>query len=221
MWNLYKKLLAFFLIFCGLAQCSMFAAASVTTTAADELVRLLGEIHTLRATFAQSLTNHRQVPLGPKTTGSMVLERPGKFRWEVLAPHQQLIIVSGEKMLSYDAELSQVVKRKVDYQRAGNPAMLLSGSMQSLVRSFVITKLKNHGQGIWFKLMPRGKRNQEGDYQWIELGFVGEKLQTMQIVDNLDQRSVINFGNLVINAKISPQSFIFTPPPNTEVFNAE
>ena len=159
--------------------------------------------------------------MGQKTTGTMMLERPGKFRWEITQPNKQLIIVNKNKTFLYDADLEQVVKRKVDYNNPSNPAMLLSSPVQSITLSFEISKLKKSGQDLWFELKPKTRKNQEAGYQWIKIQFINGRLNAMIIADNLDQKSQINFNNIVINIQISPKKFVFTPPPNTDVFDAD
>jgi outer membrane lipoprotein carrier protein len=196
------------------------SSLATTPTAADELAQLLNNIHTMQATFTQSLINERGTRIGTKTIGKLLLERPGKFRWEITEPNNQLIIINNDKMLSYDPDLSQLTKRKVDYRRPGSPALLLSSAVESLQQLLQIVKLEKQGKEIWFKLTPKAQKNQEIDYQWIKIGFINGKLAAMYIFDNLDQISLISFANIVINTTISSKKFTFIPPPNTEIFNS-
>ena len=205
-----------------------FVLASVTiqplfadTTAACELAQLMSNIHTMEAFFEQSLVNQHGSRIGTKTTGKMTLERPGKFRWEITQPNSQLIIINKDKMLSYDPDLSQLTKRKVNINQPGNPAMLLSSPVEILKQSFQIVKLKKSNQELWFKLTPKSQKGQGNGYQWLKIGFVQEKLSSMYIFDNLEQTSLISFSNTTFNAEIPDKKFAFTPPPNTEIFNAE
>ena len=148
-----------FVVFCfflHLATAAIAAPAHVQTqTADDELIQLLNNIHTMQATFKQFMVNDAGAPVGKKTSGQMALVRPGKFRWEATQPSKQLIIVNDNNVMIYDVDLEQVIKRKVDYKQPGNPAMLLSGSTETLKQVFKITKLKKEGGGIWFKLTPK------------------------------------------------------------------
>lgn len=199
----------------------LFGASQVAAaiTDADELAQLLNNFQTMRANFEQSLVNNKGTRIGQKTTGLMMLERPGKFRWEIKQPNKMLIILNKNRSILYDADLAQVVKRKMGYQNPGNPAMLLSSSTEALVKSFKIVKLKTPGKGTWFELTPKTSHNQENGYQWIKINFINKQLNAMSISDNLGQRTVINFSNVVFNLKIQPKMFLFTPPPNVEVFN--
>jgi outer membrane lipoprotein carrier protein len=210
--NLIGKIFSATFIF-AMAQ-SSFAAPS----SADELAQLFNNIRTMQATFEQSLVNSKGAKIGQKTLGSMKLERPGKFRWEITQPNNQLIIINKDKSFLYDVDLEQVVKRKMDYRRPGNPAMLLSSPVETLKQSFKITRLKNTDPGLWFKLAPQSEEN---GYQWIKMNFIEGQLRSMQIADNLGQQSSVNFKNIILNASIAPKMFVLTPPPNTEIFDAE
>jgi len=209
----------FFILFC--ASTAVIAASA--QTADDELVQLLNNIHTMQATFKQFIVDDEGMQIGQETTGSMALERPGKFRWEVLRPNKQLIIVNGSKLVLYDADLEQVTKRKMDYKKSGNPATLLSGGAETLKQMFKIIKLKKSGNDIWFELKPKKKNNsaQASDYQWIKMRFVVGRLSAMYVFDNLGQQSEIHFANVVLNSKISQNKFVFVVPPKVDVLDEE
>ena len=208
--------------------------AIAATTAADELAQLLNNTRTMQAKFEQFSINRSGARMGQKTTGSMMLERPGKFRWEITQPNKQLIIVNKNRTYLYDADLEQVVKRKVDYNNPSNPAMLLSSPVESMKARGQVLTIDNDCQSrninvvdcqdltpsLWFELKPKKQRNQETGYQWIKIHFVNGQLNAMIIADNLDQKSQINFTNVVVNSQIPVKMFIFTPPPNTDVFDA-
>lgn len=214
-----------FVVFCFLFTITTAAIATSspvqTQTADDELVQLLNNIHTMQATFKQFMVNSVGAPVGQKTSGQMALVRPGKFRWEATQPSKQLIIVNDNRVMIYDVDLEQIIKRKVDYKKPGNPAMLLSGSTETLKQMFKITKLKKSGDGIWFKLIPRknNQTKQNSDYQWVKMCFIYGQLSAMYILDNLGQQSEIHFANIEFNSKISQDKFVFVAPPKVDVLD--
>lgn len=195
-----SRLLFGFIISCFISA-NIFAAS-----AADEFTAILNNMQTASANFKQD----------GKTFGSMTIMRPGKFRWEIIKPNKQLIIINKNQLAIYDIDLEQVTKRKMDYKKPGNPAMLLSGDTQVLKNIFKITKLNKtiSNKDIWFELISK-----KGDYQKVQMHFIAGKLVAMNIVDNLEQKSLINFSNIYLNTKISPDKFILTTPPNVDVIN--
>ena len=167
------------------------------------------------------MVNKAGIPVGQKTIGLMMLERPGKFRWEVTQPNKQLIIINADKFLLYDIDLVQVTRRKMDYKNFGNPAMLLSGNTQVLQRMFNIVKLQKSGDKIWFELRPKKKNttDQNSNCQWIKMYFVSGKLSAIYILDGLGQKSEINFSGVGLNSKIRQDKFTFVIPPKVDVLD--
>ena len=192
---------------------SVFAASP--QSAADELVQLLNNIHTMQANFEQFVANNKDAA----TKGSMALERPGKFRWEILNPNKQLIVINGKNLWVYDIDLAQVTKRKVNYKNPGNPAMLLSGSTKALKEIFKITKLKKPTEGVVFELRPKKEDTTGSNYKWIRICFVVRGLKSMRILDNFDQQTEIQFSNVVFNSKISQDKFKFVVPKKVDVLD--
>lgn len=199
----------------------LIASNSVFATDTDELKTLLNNIQTMQATFEQSSINSKGSKIGEKTVGSMALKRPGKFRWDTTKTNKQLLIISENRSLLYDADLEQVIKRKMDSRNPGNPATLLSSNTDSLAQSFKIAKLQKPDVGTWFRLTPKTKNNRETGYQWIKIHFINGQLNAMQIENNLGQKTVVTFSNIVFNAPLPTKTFILAPPPNTEMFEAD
>ncbi|MDQ8039485.1 MAG: outer membrane lipoprotein chaperone LolA, partial [Rickettsiella sp.] len=82
-----KILLLFFLL---IPIPALWAAS-----ASDELAHLLNRLHGFQANFTQTVMDGRGQIL-QKTSGKMILQRPGHFRWEVMQPNKQLLIADGE-----------------------------------------------------------------------------------------------------------------------------
>jgi outer membrane lipoprotein carrier protein len=202
------------LVFLCLLSSAILAA---TKKPDDELSQLLNNIRTMQATFKQFIVSRTNTKVGQETIGAMILERPGKFRWEITQPNKQLIIINKNKLLLYDIDLAQVTKRKMDYRKPGNPAMLLSGNTETLKQLFKITKLKSPDRKIWFELKPKSKSATNSGYQWVRICFEQGRLTRMRILDNFDQQSEINFKNIVVNTKISGYKFKFVIPSDVDV----
>ena len=62
-----------------------------------------------------------------QASGEFAIARPGKFRWSVDKPYQQLLVGDGERVWIYDPDLNQVVKRRNDQALGSTPAALLAG----------------------------------------------------------------------------------------------
>jgi outer membrane lipoprotein carrier protein len=186
---------------------------------ADELKQLLANIHTFQADFKQMMVNSSQKTTNKEEAhGKMYLERPGKFRWESTAITKQVIVANNNLVYIYDEDLNQVIKRKINFRDPANPAILLSGSIESLQQVFLITKTKQADADTWFTLKPKNKNNM---YRFIKLHFQSNRLLTMAISDNLGQQSEIQFQHAVTDAPLNPNLFIFVIPKDADVIEGE
>jgi outer membrane lipoprotein carrier protein len=187
--------------------CYIFPIMALASTPAQELANLLSNFNSMQANFTQTSASQQ-------TKGQMAIQRPGKFRWQVQKPTQQLIIADGSFLWVYDADLQQATKQKLNYQQTDNPAMLLSGSVADLQKDFIITKPQTKEPGEWFTLKPKSRH---GMFQVIQLQFINGILKTMHITDNLGQHSMISFPQMLINPKLDNSLFEFKPGQGVDV----
>lgn len=186
---------------------------SLAKSNTDEFKNILSQTQSMQAAFEQFVITKSGVNQARHTTGKIMLIRPNKFRWETETP-KQLIIVNNQQALIYDADLEQVTKQKINFSQPGNPAMLLSGSLDTLEEMFKIEQIPMKGIGDWFLLTPKIPNN---NYQWVKLHFVNNEITAMYIMDNLGQQIEINFENIITNQKIPLSAFIFKIPKNADV----
>lgn len=174
----------------------------------QQLSDLLSNFHSMQANFVQTVNNQR-------TTGTMALQRPGKFRWQVNQPNKQIIIADGDNIWIYDVDLEQAIKQKMDAKYNVNPAMLLTGSITELQKYFTVTTLKTNKPGQWFELKP--KQQQNTMFQAIQIQFVNQQLKSMLIIDNMGNHSAIIFSNVVLNSQLKSALFKFVVPKGVDV----
>ncbi|MCK4608422.1 MAG: outer membrane lipoprotein chaperone LolA [Gammaproteobacteria bacterium] len=211
-----KNLAKLCLLIVSLGSTLAFAAVTTSSPPNQQLAALLANFQTMQANFVQTLTVTGNKKLQQQTHGTMAIKRPGKFRWQIKKPTQQLIIADGNSLWIYDKDLAEATKQHLDLTQSGNPAMLLSGSVTDLEQDFIVSKLTKSESGIWFALKPK---SQDGMFQEIELQFVDGKLESMQIVDNLGQNSLIAFSKVQINPQLASDIFQFVPPSGTDVID--
>jgi outer membrane lipoprotein carrier protein len=76
---------------------------TVWAATADELTQLLNNLKSSKADFTQTIMNGRGQIL-QQTSGTMTLQRPGRFRWEVRVPNKQLLMADGQRIWFYDVD---------------------------------------------------------------------------------------------------------------------
>lgn len=196
---------------------SFLLAAFSMAASADEVQTLKNFFQnstSMRAKFQQTVVDN----LGRKVqevTGSMQLQRPGKFRWDYDKPYVQLIVGDGKKVWLYDPELNQVTVRPLDKVLGSSPAALLAGS-KDIDKTFDLKNVGKQGDLNWVEAIPKEK---ESGFDRVVLGFKGNMLQEMEMRDSFGQVTVIEFSKQELNPKLNEKSFRFTPPAGADVLS--
>lgn len=168
----------------------------------------------MRAKFQQTVVDN----LGRKVqevTGTMELQRPGKFRWDYNKPYVQLIVGDGKKVWLYDPDLNQVTVRPLDKVLGSSPAALLAGN-KDIDKTFDLRNVGKQGELNWVEAIPKEK---ESGFEKVVLGFKGNMLFEMEMRDSFGQITVIEFSSQEINPKLNDKSFRFAPPPGADVLS--
>jgi outer membrane lipoprotein carrier protein len=204
--------------FCALMLGAFMTVAQLALAAADAgtpLDQYFDGLNTLRATFTQTVKDARGKDVD-KSSGTLVVARPGKFRWEVKAKDKgsgQLLVADGKNVWFFDRDLEQVTVKPIDTALSSTPAMLLSGAAD-LRQSFKVTPAGNREGLDWVLVEPK---KSEADFRRALFGFGKGNLQRMIIDDRLGQTSTIDFDSVTRNGKVAPDEVSFTPPPGTDV----
>jgi outer membrane lipoprotein carrier protein len=209
-------MIAIFRVFLVVLVSSAALAASepATTTPLD---KYFDGLNTLRASFTQTVKDARGKDVD-RTTGTLVVLRPGKFRWEV-SPKAggnaagQLLVADGRNVWFFDKDLEQVTVKPADAALSSTPAMLLSGA-SNIRESFTLTSAGKRDGLDWVLVEPR---RPEADFRRALFGFGKGILQRMIIDDRLGQTATIEFSSVTRNAPVAPDEVSFTPPPGTDV----
>ena len=95
--------------------------AAAQGSAIESLKTFIQEAQTVRANFSQTLLD-KDARTIQESSGTMLFERPDKFRWTYEEPYEQLIVGDGTKVWFYDQDLEQVTVRPLDLAIGGSPA---------------------------------------------------------------------------------------------------
>jgi len=191
----------------------MLATASVTAhaDAVDTLQTFVREVKSGKAAFTQTVTS----PDGAKkkvSSGTFEFMRPNRFRFAYTKPFEQTIVADGEKVWIHDADLNQVSSRRITQALGATPAAILAGG--DLEQAFDLSALPTQEGIAWAEAKPKAR---DGAFQSVRVGFRGQVLSAIEIVDGFGQRSLLQFSDWVPNAAIPPEAFRFTPPAGADV----
>lgn len=189
---------------------------SVGTVHADEAVsrlnQFVAEVSTFQAVFTQTVVD-ADGNIIEEADGEFYLSRPGKFRWDYVTPYAQQIVADGQRIWFYDEDLEQITVKNQDEALADTPAGLLSGKSMP-EDAYNITAINKDDDLQWVELTPR---DDESNYQRVQLGFDDTGLQQMLMTDAFDQRTRLMFTEVKINPDLDADRFDFTPPAGVDV----
>lgn len=204
------------------------------SSAPTRLDRYLRNLKTLRVKFLQTVADAQGAALG-RSTGTLLVERPGKFRWDIhpQATAQasssgqsgsaaqagspeggQLMVSDGRNLWYFDRDLQQVTVRPMSAALSATPAMLLSGTVN--VRQHFTETSAGMRDGLeWVYVEPRST---EADFKSALFGFDRKgRLQRMILEDKLGQTVTIIFRDVEVNVPVPASELTFTPPSGADV----
>ncbi len=189
--------------------------ALTEASATESLKNFIKETRTVRANFSQTLYDKNARTL-QESKGTMLFERPEKFRWTYEKPYEQLIVGDGTQVWFYDQDLNQVTIRQFNIAIGSSPAALLAGS-STIEDNFVLNELGLQNEIEWLEAIPKSK---ESAFEFIQMGFSPDgMLRIMALRDSFGQTTLLTFSDLEKNPKLPIELFKFTPPANADVIS--
>lgn len=178
----------------------------------DRLKAFAAGARTAEAHFSQTVTD-RNGRVVQQASGKMAFSRPGKFRWDYVSPYTQIIVGDGARLWMYDADLEQVTVKSLNEVIAGSPAALLTGD-NAIEKHFI---LKDAGKSAGLEWLEATPRTRETTFERVRMGFRGDTLAEMELLDHFGQRTRLTLTGFVRNPRIAPERFTFTPPKGADV----
>jgi outer membrane lipoprotein carrier protein len=206
-----KKLLAGFVL--------AAAAAGAWAGGMESLEAFVKNVKSGRAEFTQTVTapaRDGQAARAKVSSGTFEFQRPGKFKFDYKKPFAQSIVADGETLWLYDADLNQVTQRKQSQALGSTPAALIAAApdLRALQADFTLEAAPERDGLQWIKASPK---NKEGQLQNVQVGFQGDALAALEILDSFGQRSVLKFSKVEVNPALPANTFQFKAPAGADV----
>jgi len=172
-----------------------------------------------RAEFTQTVTappRDGQPPRTKVSSGNFEFQRPGKFRFDYKKPFAQSIVADGKILWLYDVDLNQVTQRPQSQVLGSTPAALIAAApdLRALQSDFALEGQPERDGLQWVKATPKSK---DGQLQNVLVGFQGDMLAVLEILDSFGQRSVLKFGKVEVNPVLAANAFEFKVPAGADV----
>lgn len=201
---------------------AILIAAGAQWASADGLKSLeqfMATAHSGRADFTQTVTappKDGQAPRPKLSSGSFEFQRPGRFKFVYKKPFEQTIVADGKTLWLYDADLNQVTERPQAQALGSTPAALLTSApdLAALRADYQLQSAPEQDGLQWVLATPKAG---EGQLKSVRVGFEGDRLAALDIVDGFGQRSQIRFSGMQINPALPAGTFQFKPPAGADV----
>lgn len=198
------KKIAFIALLC-------FSANVLSQTPEEMLQTKLNDMHAMTANFKQVVkAKGSEVS---RSSGTMALERPGRFRWQTKEPMEQLMIADGQRIWVYDVDLEQVTVKKQDKGLGGTAALFLSGYDDTVTRDFTVVQ-SGSADNLTFDLKSKSAK---ANFQQIKLIFKQNLLTGIELHDQLGQITSVQLVKSKLNPKLAASLFQFKPPKGVDV----
>jgi outer membrane lipoprotein carrier protein len=152
--------------------------------------------------------------------GHVLVKKPGKMRWEYVAPEEKTFVSDGVKIYSYIPQDKQVIVSTVPPDdQASTPTLFLAGK-GNLTRDFTASAgevppgMPAGTRAL--KLVPKGPQR---EYAWLLLAVDPGTLQIRGLVtvDAQGGKSTLSFTNLKENVGVADKAFAFKIPRGVDV----
>ena len=172
-----------------------------------------------RADFTQTVTappKDGQVGRTKTSTGSFEFQRPGRFKFVYKKPFEQTIVADGQSLWLYDVDLNQVTQRSQSQALGSTPAALLASApdLSALKAEFTLAAAPDEDGLQWVLATPKAR---DGQLKSVRVGFSGDQLAALDILDSFGQHSLIRFNGMQASATLPAGTFQFKPPAGADV----
>jgi outer membrane lipoprotein carrier protein len=199
-------------------------AAAQTQQSAETVARSLqaryANIRDFSADFVQS---YRGGVLKTQTQerGTVVVKKPGKMRWDYMAPEKKLFVSDGSRIYLWVPADNQVTVGAVPKDGEAATAMQFLTGKGHLERDFTVSFTKDPPPGTYgLRLDPK---LQEREYDWLQLVVDQQSMQirALTAADRQGGQSTFTFTNFKENVGLSDTTFSFKIPRGADVIPAD
>ncbi len=194
------------------AWASVGGARAQTGNALAQLKQFVAETRSARGEFTQSSARARGAG-SDNSSGRFAFARPGRFRWEVVKPFEQLMVADGERLYFLDRDLNQVTERKLGESLGASPAAILFGS-DDLEKSFTLREAGEQDGLAWLDAVPR---TADAGFERIMIGFRDGMPLAMEVKDAFGRTTRFTFKSIERNPGIDPAQFRFVAPAGADL----
>lgn len=191
---------------------SLSPLAAFAADAQTQLNAFVTQVKSATGKFTQATSGSQSAPQRTQR-GDFAFQRPGKFKWAVSEPYEQLVVSDGQQLFQYDPDLAQVTTRDVDEAIGTSPAAILFGS-GDLQQTFELTPLPSRDGLEWLRAKPRSA---DAGFAQVDIGMQNNLPARIELLDSFGQTTRVELSEVQSNPSLPAAEFTFTPPAGVDV----
>lgn len=196
----------------AVAALGLCPLAALAASAQEQLKTFVSTVQSATGGFTQS-TVGPQGQTQQAQRGQFAFQRPGKFKWAVSQPYEQLVVSDGKQLYQYDPDLAQVTTREVDQAIGTSPAAILFGAVD-LEQAFTVAALPARDGLEWLRAKPR---DADASFAQVDIGLKDNLPVRVELLDAFGQTTRVELSGIQANASLPADAFRFTPPAGVDV----
>jgi outer membrane lipoprotein carrier protein len=174
-------------------------------------------VRDLRAHFEQE-SHVASLGRTERSTGNVLIQRPGRMRWEYGDPEPRVIAVDGDVVRIYapgDRQLQVAPLAQGGLSPTALDFLLGRGSLRG---NFAVERLgKGEGDDLGLRLRPRGDDGFESLELWVAPGT--HQIRASILTDLFGNRTHIRFIEVKENSGVGENAFTVSVPEGTDVID--
>ena len=187
---------------------SMMQTVSAQTDS-ETLQNKIAKFSILNTDFVQEVFN-LEGKLIQKSSGKLVISRPGNFYWEVKEPEEELIISNGKDLWLYSPFIEQVSIMNFSDAIAGTPFVLLSGANASQWNNFDVKK-SGH------KFVVSNNKDKTNTNKFTFIFDDDDNVTEFRVEQEQGQKSLFKLTKKSLTAPLNNDLFEFKIPAGVEI----
>jgi outer membrane lipoprotein carrier protein len=186
---------------------------------ADRVQQRYDAMTSIEADFQQTTTMSGLTGRTQQASGVVVIQKPGRLRWDYHEPHRQVLVCDGDEVSFYLERERQLIVSKAAAYLAEDLTYAFFTGRGNLRTDFLIAAgpddMATPGSVV-LRLTPRQSHAQIHHlFLWVDAE--SHDLRRIRLVDHLESVTDIRFTNMVFGKKFAEDFFLFVPPPGTEI----
>ncbi|MDA8164730.1 MAG: outer membrane lipoprotein carrier protein LolA [Desulfobacteraceae bacterium] len=196
-----------------------FGAELSTEEVARRLQQSYEKMTTMSARFQQT-TSVRMSPRVKKGSGTLIISKPGRMRWDYQEPAPQVLVSDGKTVTMYFKQSNQMTVTSAEEYLQSDVTYSFFTGKGNILRDFEVMAappdVPTEPGTYAIELVPRKPHPQVEKLRlWVDRDrFL---ITRLQVIDQFGSVTDLRFSDIKTGVAAPAGLFTFTPPPGTEI----